>query len=178
MNYSNRFYKLAQILFTNEINKQEKDAAQKSIELLDKIELDLQAWLDTIEKNLEVFNNYHGAENALVAIAEKFEKVETEQKQKYERVIVDIKEMIELVNKIQDVEMQNMVVNLTKASEEFTELYNELTDMSLKIGEEGFIQKFKDESQKILDNNEGFFDILKHLKDYMQKNIMGEHALS
>ena len=69
-------------------------------------------------------------------------------------------------------------VSYDKESEEFTEKYNELTNLPIKIGEEGFIQKFKDLSQEVLDNNESFFDVIQRIKDYMLKNILGEQSLT
>jgi hypothetical protein len=197
MIHSQRFRRIAQLLFTSDISDDENALAQKIVDIFDKAELDFQDWVDSIENNLEVFKNYHGKENSLVVISEVFEETMAKQKEKYEKIIggvapepedsaggqqavagSGIKQAIELLNKIQDVEMQDMVTNLTKASEEFTEMYNELTDMQLKIGEPGFIQEFKDLSQKLLDNNEPFFDVLSRIRDYMMKNILGEQALS
>lgn len=178
MNYSNRFRRIAQLLFTSDISDEEMSIAQKSIDMFEKAETTLQDWLDSVEKNLQVFKNYHGKETSLVVISEVFEETMEKQKKKYEGIISSIKQAIELLNKIQDVEMQDMITNLTKTSEEFTELYNELTDMQLKIGEAGFIQEFKDISQRIIDENESFFDVLSRIKDYMLKNILGEQQLS
>lgn len=178
MRPSARFIRLAQLLFTSDISKSEISIAQKVIDIFDKAEIDFQDWVESIEKNLDVFKNYHGKEKSLVVISEIFEKTIEKQKQKYERIISSIKQGIELLNDIQDVEMQDMITNLTKASEEFTELYNELTDMQLKIGEAGFIQEFKDVSQKIIDGNESLFDVISRVKDYMLKNILGEQQLS
>lgn len=175
---SKRFIRISQLLFTSDISDKEVSIAEKAIDIFNKTELDLQDWIDSIEKNLGVFKNYHGKETSLVVISEVFEKTITKQKTKYERIVVSIKQSIELLNDIQDVEMQDMITNLTKAFEEFTELYNELTDMQLKIGEAGFIQEFKDISQKILDNHQPLFDALIHIKDYMLKNILGEQQLS
>lgn len=178
MNYSKRFLRIAQLLFTSDISDEESSIAQKVVEIFDKAELDLQSWIDAVENNLNVFKNYHGKETSLVVMAEKFEEMKEDQKVKYERIIATIKQAIELLNKIQDVEMQDMVSNLTKASEEFTEQYNEMADMPVKIGEVGFIQQFKDLSQKLLDNNEPFFDVISRIRDYMQKNILGEQSLT
>lgn len=178
MNYSKRFVRISQLLFTSQISPEEQAIAQKVIDIFNKAELSLQSWIDSIESNLEVFKNYHGKEKSLVVISESFDSTMEKLKQKYERLVASIKEAIDLLGDIQDVEMQDMISNLTKASEEFTELFNELTGMQLKIGETGFIQEFKDLSQKILDGNEPFFDVLSRVKDYMQKNIMGEQSLS
>jgi len=178
MDHSARFIRLAQLLFTSDISDDEIAVAKKVIDMFDKAEMDLQDWVDSIENNLEVFKNYHGKETSLVIISETFEETIARQKQKYERIIASIKQAIELLNNIQDVEMQDMVTNLTKASEEFTTLYNELTDMQLKIGEPGFIQEFKDISQKILDGNQPLFDVISRVRDYMLKNILGEQSLS
>lgn len=178
MTYSQRFLRIAQLLFTSNISEEETSRARKVIDTFDKAELDLQDWVDSFEKNLNVFKNYHGKESSLVVISEVFEEIMEKQKQKYERIIGTVKQAIEQLNKIQDVEMQDMVSNLTKASEDFTELYNQVTDMQLKIGEPGFIQEFKDLSQRILDNNEPFFDVISRVKDYMKKNILGEQSLS
>jgi len=196
MTYSKRFQKIAQLLFTSDISDDEANLAQNIVDIFDKIELDLKDWTDSIENNLEVFKNYHGKEVSLVVISEAFEETMLKQKEKYERIIGGIepqtqqqansdqqlvggiKQAIELLSKIQDVEMQDMISGLTEASEEFTEIYNELTDMQLKIGEPGFVQEFKDISQKILDNNDPLFDILDHIKNYMMKNILGKQSLS
>lgn len=178
MNYSKRFQRIAQLLFTSDISDDETAIAKKVIEIFDKAELDLKSWIDAIESNLDMFNNYHGKETSLVVISEKFEEMKEKQKQKYEAIISTIKQAVEMLNKIQDVEMQDMISNLTKASEEFTEMYNEMADMQIKIGEVGFIQEFKDLSQKILDNNEPFFDVISRVRDYMQKNILGEQSLT
>lgn len=178
MNHSKRFYRIAQLLFTSDISDEESSIAQKVIDIFDKAETDFQDWVDSIESNLEVFNNYHGKESALVRISHTFENTIKKQKEKYERMIIAIKQAIEMLDNIKDVEMQDMVSNLTKTSEEFTERYNELTDMQLKIGEQGFIQEFKDLSQKLLDGNEPFFDVLARIKDYMMKHILGEQSLS
>lgn len=178
MTHSKRFQRIAQLLFTSDISEDEAAIAKKTIDIFDKAELDLQDWVDSIENNLDVFKNYHGKETSLVIISETFEKTIAKQKQKYERIIASIKQAIELLNKIQDVEMQDMVTNITKSTEEFTQLYNELTDMQLKIGEPGFIREFKDISQRILDNNEPLFDVISRVRDYMMKNILGEQALS
>ena len=178
MDYSKRFRRIAQLLFTSDISDDEIAVANKVIEIFDKSELDLQDWVDSIENNLDVFKNYHGKESSLVVISQAFEDTMQKQKEKYERMIITIKQAIEMLNNIQDVEMQDMVSNLTKASEEFTSMYNELTDMQLKIGEPGFIQEFKDISQKLLDNNEPFFDVISRIRDYMMKHIIGEQSLS
>ena len=178
MNYSNRFRRIAQLLFTSDISDEETAVAQKVIDIFVKAELALQDWVDSLEKNLEVFKNYHGKESSLVVISEVFEETMARQKQKFEGIIASLKQAIEMLNNIKDVEMQDMVTNLTKASEEFSELYNELTDMQLKIGEPGFIQEFKDISQKLLDGNEPLFDVISRVKDYMMKNILGEQSLS
>lgn len=178
MDHSKRFLRLAQLLFTSEISKEESGLAKKVIDLFDKAELSLQDWVDSIEKNLDIFKNYHGKETSLVVISEKYEETIEKQKQKYESIISTVKQAIQFLNKIQDVEMQDMVTNLTKASEEFSEMYNELTDMQIKIGEVGFIQEFKDISQRLLDNNEPLFDVITRINDYMKKNILGEQSLS
>lgn len=178
MTHSERFRRIAQLLFTSDISDEEVNLAQKVVDLFDKAELDLQDWINAVEKNLDVFKEYHGKETSLVVISEIFEETMKRQKEKYERIIQMIKQAIELLNEIQDVEMQDMVSNLTKASEEFTTLYNELTDMQLKIGEAGFIQEFKDISQKLVDNIDPFFDVVSRVRDYMMKNILGEQSLS
>lgn len=178
MDYSERFRRLAQLLFTSDISDEEQALAQKVIDIFDKAEINLQDWVDSIENNLDVFKNYHGKESSLVVISQVFEETKEKQKKRYEGIITTIKQAIEMLDKIQDVEMQDMVSNLTKASEEFTSMYNELTDMQLKIGEQGFIQEFKDLSQKLLDNNEPFFDVISRVRDYMMKNILGEQSLS
>lgn len=178
MDHSQRFRRIAQLLFTSNISEEEQSLAQKIIDIFDKAEIDFQDWVDSVENNLDVFKNYHGKETSLVVISQAYEETIQKQKEKYERVIVAIKQAIEKLNDIQDVEMQDMVSNLTKTSEEFTEMYNELTDMQLKIGEQGFIQEFKDLSQKLIDNNEPFFDVISRVKDYMMKNILGEQSLS
>lgn len=176
--YSARFLRLAQLLFTNEIPKKDSKAAAEAIDAFKKAEIDLQSWLDNIEKNLNVFDNYHGPEKALVIISEKFDDITKKQKEKYERVINSIKKAIDMVMDIQDVEMQDMITNLTKLSEDFSEIFNELNDSALKIGEAGFIEQFKNGSQKIIDNSESFFDVLTRVKDYMEKNILGQQSLS
>lgn len=178
IHYSYRFKKIAQLLFTSDINDNELSVAQKSIDVFDKVETDLTNWIDSIKKNLAVFTKYHGKETSLVTISEVFEETLEKQKQKYERMIAGIKQGIELLNNIQDVEMQDMVTNLTKASEEYSETYNELIDMTIKIGEAGFIQEFKDVSQKIVNGNKPLFEIIDRIKNYMVKNIMGEQRLS
>jgi len=178
MNYSKRFLRIAQLLFTSDISDEETAIANKVVGIFDKAELDLKSWIDAIENNLDIFKNYHGKETTLVRISKEFEAMKEEQKEKYERIIATIKQAIEILNKIQDVEMQDMVSNLTKASEEFTEMYNEMADMQLKIGEVGFIQQFKDLSQKLIDNNKPFFDVISRIRDYMQKNILGEQSLT
>lgn len=178
MNYSPRFKRLAQLLFTSDIGENEIATANKVVDIFNKAEIDFQNWIDSIENNLGVFNNYHGKETSLVIISEVFEQTMEKQKTKYERIIATIKQAIELSNKIQDVEMQDMITNLTKASEDFTEKYNQITDMQLKIGEAGFIQEFKDLSQQILNNNKPFFDVIERVKDYVLKNILGEQQLS
>lgn len=178
MEQSKRFQRLAQLLFTSDITEDEIGIAKNVIDIFDKAEMGLKDWVDSIEKNLDVFKNYHGKETSLVVISERFEETIERQKQKYERVIAMLKQAIEFLNKIQDVEMQDMVSNLTKTSEDFTSLYNEMTDMQIKIGEVGFMQAFKDISQKLLDNNEPLFDVISRVRDYMQKNILGEQSLS
>lgn len=178
MTYSARFYKIAQLLFTSQISDDEKKTAEEIVDVLEKNELDFQNWLDAIQKNLDLFNNYHGSEEGLVVISEKFEEIQKQQKEKYEKIITDIKKAIDLMGKMQDVEMQDMINNLTKVSEDFTELFNELNNLPVKIGEKGFAQKFKDASQVILDNNEPFLDILERIKNYIMKNVMGEQSLS
>lgn len=175
---SKRFIRISQLLFTSDISDKEIDTTQKIIDIFEKAEISFRDWVDSIKTNLNVFNNYHGKETSLVIISEVFEETKKKQKQKYERIITSIKHGIELLNKVQDVEMQDMVTNLTKTSEEFTKLYNELIDMQLKIGEPGFIQEFKDMSQKILDNHESLIDVLNRIKTYMLKNILGEQQLS
>lgn len=176
--YSKRFKRLAQLLFTSEISDEEKSVGRQIADMFDKIEIDLKKWIDTIENNMNVFRNFHGGEKSLVNISQRFEEVQKKQKENYERIIQSIKQGIELINTIQDVEMQEMVANLGAASEEFTEMYNEITDMQLKIGEDGFIQQFKDASQKIVDNNKFFFDVLERIQDYVMKNVLDEQALS
>lgn len=178
MTYSTRFYKIARLLFTSEISEEEKAIAQKIIKTFETAERDLEAWADSVEKNLEVFNNYHEPESQLVVITEKFEEVQEKLKQKYERMIQKLKEGIELLNKIQDVEIQEMISGVMMASEEYTELYNKLTDMPYKIGEVGFIREFKEISQKLVDNNQPFFDAIQHIKDYLLKNVLDRQALS
>jgi hypothetical protein len=176
--YSARFKKLAQLLFTSEIDDEELSTAKKVVDILDKVKVDLERWVETIESNLEVFNDYHGSETAIVSWTEQYDKVNETQKKKYELIVKTIKQVIEIMDKIQDVEMQDMIINLTNASEEFTTIYNELTDLPVKIGEEGFIQKFKDASKKVLDNNEPFVEVIQRVRDYIMKNILGEQSLS
>lgn len=176
--FATRFNRIAQLLFTSDISEEELSIAKKAIDIFERAESDFQDWVNSIEKNLDVFKNYHGKEKSLVVISEVFEDTMEKQKQKYERVITSIKQGIELLNNIQDVEMQDMITNVTKASEEFTEIYNEMTDMQLKIGEAGFIQEFKDISQKIIDGYEPLLDVIARIRDYMLKNILGEQQLS
>lgn len=178
MTYSKRFYKIAQLLFTTEVSDEEKNAARKVSDELNKIDLDLKSWIETMSKNLEVFNNYHDNEKSLVVISEKFEQTQQKQKQNYERIINDLKKTIESMGTFHDVEMQDMVVNLTKTSEEFTKLYNEINNLPNKIGEVGFIQSFKDASQKLIDSDEALFDVIERVKDYIMKNVLGEQSLS
>ncbi len=178
MNYSNRFYKIARLLFTSEISEEEKAIALKVIKTFEDAEISLQAWIDSIEKNFETLKGYHEPESSLVVITEKFNEVQQKLKEKYEQVIATLKEGIELLSKIQDVELQEMVSSVMVASEEYSELYNKLTDLPFKIGETGFIQEFKDISQKLIDNNEPFFDAVQHVKDYLMKNVLDRQALS
>lgn len=178
MNYSNRFLRISQLLFTSEVSEEDTAIATKIVDMLEKIENDLQSWSDTVENNLGVFNNYHGKEKALVVISDQFENTKQKQKEKYERIIDLIKKSIELIDKVQDVEMQDMITNLTKVSEEYTEKYNALTDLPFKIGEAGFIQEFKDASQTLIDGIEPFFDVVNRIKDYIMKHMLGEQALS
>lgn len=178
MTYSNRFRRIAQLLFTSDISEEEHAHAENIIKMFEKAESDLQSWVDGIENNLNVFKDYHGKETSLVVISEVFEKTMEKQKQKYEEVIKIIKKAIDMTADIQDIEMQDMMTNLTKTSEEYTELYNELSNLPIKIGEDGFIQKFKDISQRLLDGNQSFFDVLQRIKDYMMKNILGEQSLT
>lgn len=178
MKPSSRFLKIAQLLFSGQIDEDEINTAKKAIDMFNKAEIDFNDWLETIQKNLDVFNNYHGKETSLVIISEAFEDTMKKQKEKYEKIILSIKQAIEILDKIQDVEMQDMITNFAKTTEGFTSKYNELTDMTSKIGDEGFIQVFKDNSQKIIDGSDSFFDVLGRVKDYMIKNILDEQSLS
>jgi uncharacterized protein YjgD (DUF1641 family) len=179
-NMSDRFEKIAQLLFTSKISDEEHNTAEKVVDILDKAKVDLERWLETIENNLEVLSDPKFAtdENSLVMMTEKYEDVNKTQKEKYERILQSIKQAIDIMGTIQDVEIQDMIVNFTKASEEFTTIYNELTDLPTKIGEEGFIKKFKDASSKILANDEPFLEVIQRVRDYIMKNIMGEQSLS
>ncbi len=178
MNYSARFLKISQLLFTNEISPEEHKTAEQVVDLLDKAKVDLERWLEAIENNLEVLSNPELSETGIVSWTEKYDEVNKTQKEKYERIIQSIKQSIEVMGNIKDVEMKEMIVNFTKASEEFTIIYNELTDLPIKIGEKGFIQKFKDASQKVLDNKESFIEVIQRIRDYIMKNVMGEMSIS
>lgn len=178
MKPSQRFVRLAQLLFTHEVSEEEHNTAKQIVDLLDKTIDEFAAWEESLEKNLEVFNNYHGSENALVIISEKFDNTINKQKERYEHIVKMIKDVIGLVGEIEDVEMQEMVGNITSTSEKYTELYNEMADMGLKPGEPGFIQKFKDLSQKLIDGNAPFFDVLEGIRDYVMTNVLGEQSLT
>ena len=178
MTPSKRFIRLAQLLFTSEISSEEHQHAKQIVDILDKAIDEFSEWLETLERNLEVLNNYHGNESSLVVISETFDNVMEKQKERYEKIIQQIKQAIELVGEIEDVELQDMITNVTNTSEEYTELYNQLTNMPVKIGEQGFIQKFKDLSQKLLDGNEPFFDVLEGMRDYLMKNVLSEQSLT
>ncbi len=179
MNYSNRFLKISQLLFTSDISDQEKEVAQQVVDMLDKIHVDLERWIEGIVKNLDIIGAVpQDKEAGLVGWTENYEKMVERQKEKYEKMIQAIKQSIEIMNGIQDIEMQDMVTNLTKASESFTEIYNELADLPIKIGEEGFVQKFKDASKNIIDNDKPFLEVIQRIRDYIMKNIIGARALS
>lgn len=180
--YSKRFIKISQLLFTSDISDNEISIAKQVINTFEKAENDLHSWLESIENNLNVFKEYdknnQGNESKLVGISEVFQSTIEKQKQKYEKVINSIRQAIESVGSIQDIEMKDMITNLTKASEDFTELYNELIDLPIKIGENGFLEQFINISQDLKNNNESFFDVIQHIKEYMLTNIVGEQKLT
>lgn len=178
MTHSTRFIRLAQLLFTSQIPEDERAQAKQLVEHFKKSETDLQSWVDTIENNLNVFENYHGNETALVIIAEKFEETMEKQKQHYEKIINELKKIIEALGEIKDVEIQEMIINITSASEEFSEIFNELIDLPVSIGETGFIQKFKDASKQIISKSESFLEVIQRVRDYIMKNVLHEFSLS
>jgi len=176
--YSKRFIRIAQLLFSTEITQEEKNIASEVVDMLDKSITELQDWLETVENNLNVFNKYKGSDKSLVVIAEQYEETQAKQKSRYEKILMTIKEAIDLITKIQDIEMREMITNLTKSSEAFTKVYNELTDLPIGIGEDGFLEAFKTTSQKVIDSNQPFIDVLTRIKDYIMKNVLGEQSLT
>jgi methyl-accepting chemotaxis protein len=178
---SKRFYHIAQILFTSIIDEEEKQLAQKAVSDLNKTNTQLKHWLDAIEKNLKTLAYYkeqQGTDKALVVVSDKFKDISEKQKANYERLINELKSVIENINNFQDVEMQDMIVNLTKASEEFTGLYNEINDLPHAIGEDGFLDAFIDTSKKLLLGKDSFIEVIDRIKTYIQKNILDEQSLS
>lgn len=175
---SPRFRRLAQLLFTSEISEDDKATARRAVDMLDRAATGLGNWLETIESNLEHFNNYHGQDSALADIAPTYEEAIEKQKTRYEEVIALLKKAVDVLAKVQDVELEEIIGSLTQESQKFTELYNELTGLPVPIGSAGFIQKFKDTSKLIVDNNDPFFDIIERAEKYIKKNILGEQSLS
>lgn len=181
MNNSKRFTRLAQLLFTSVVSDEEKQYAKKAVDAFIKLSAEFGHWLDTIENNLNVLAHYkeqHGDEKALVVAAEKFADIQEKQKENYERIINDLKRAIEYTDNFKDIEMQEIAVNLTRASEEFTKVYNELIDLPQKIGEDAFLDSFISGSQKLLAGKEGLVDMLERVRVYIQKNVLDEQSLS
>jgi hypothetical protein len=178
MTYSQRFLRLAQILFTSKIPDEEKQIAKQIITGLNKIQISFNEWIKTIENNLDVFNNYHGKETSLIVISETFNATIEKQKNKYEKIMESLKQAIELMGNIQDIKLEKMITNITSTSEELTELYNKLTDMEIKIGEVGFVQEFKTNSEVIINYNITFVEVIDTLKEHILENILGKQSLS
>lgn len=181
MTTSNRFNRIAQILFTSTIDEVDKQHAKQAVEDLSTLSSDFNYWIDTIENNVDVLKHYkeqNGDEKSLVVINEKFNDKQEKQKENYENIIKKLKKIIEDTESFKDIEMQEMISNLAKISEEYTKLYNEVINLQQKIGEEGFLDDFLAVSQKVLNDKDNLIEMFERVKTYIQKNILDEQSLT
>jgi bacterioferritin len=65
-NHSERFEKLAQLLFTSDVSEEDYNTAKKVLGQLSAAESDLQDWIDTIQSNLDLLSRFQGPEKSLV----------------------------------------------------------------------------------------------------------------
>lgn len=166
------------MLFTTEISEKEQQLASGIEQELDTLSKIFNNIIDTFEKNLNAVESFQGQPSELLKIKPKLVSVVKEQKEKYEKFLLSLRDAMNKLKGLEDIEIHEIKETIAQEAERFTKLFNNYLQTSEDIGKNNFIEDFKNDSKNILQAENSFNDVLTRAIKHINKNILGKQAIS
>ena len=178
MTTTKRLKRLALMLFTSEISKEEKQAALGVVNDLDAAISDIEKLISKIQKNIDLFATYTGKPESLLSIKSNFEKSIDKHKDSYEQILYKIRTAFKNMDSFKDIKLQDDVLLTAQEGEIFTDLFNEYLEISRTIGKPEFLEEFKNKCNEIIQRSQNFSDVIQSCVKHINKNILEKQPIS